>query len=317
MRGTTPDGTVGSIIGFLTLLAVLPVFSLSLPLSFMFGTPSVWGFGEKYGPSFSFTWSKFMTEFVMGVQLKLVGNRGLHKDGKCVYLCNHRAWADFFIDMYLTEGRGFILSRYLVVYVFPLFAVPAMAVGAVFAFKRNKPGAHEELNKQLDQHRETYSDYTGIVVYPEGTRNIKPRALPLKRGLIKYTWSRQLDVQIIIAADKEHVLSQKRGSASYGVTVPVGYSPVIEAKKYVNDFEGFFAEIMKSWDEQWDLVYDTRDRLGKKGSDKDVRPYHPKCQLVEYSQRHTFVLLSTTLGLCALILGVVMYFTQVTKRLLA
>jgi hypothetical protein len=31
----------------------------------------------------------------------------------------------------------------LVVYVFPLFAVPAMSVGAVFAFKRNKPGAHE------------------------------------------------------------------------------------------------------------------------------------------------------------------------------
>jgi len=62
------------------------------------------------------------------------------------------------------------------------------------------------------------------VVYPEGTRNIKPHSLPLKRGMLKYTHSRQLDVQIIIAADKEHVLSQKRASASWGVEVPLGYS---------------------------------------------------------------------------------------------
>ena len=159
MRGTTPDGFVGKIVGFLTLLAVLPLFSLSLPLSFVFGRPSVWGFRDKYRPSFSFTWSKFMTSTVMGCNLTLVGNRGLHKDGRCVYLCNHRAWADFFIDVYLTEGRAFILSRYLVVYVFPLFALPAMAVGAVFAFKRNKPGAHEALNAQLDTHRETHGDF--------------------------------------------------------------------------------------------------------------------------------------------------------------
>lgn len=90
------------------------------------------------------------------------------KEGKCVYLSNHRAWADFFIDMYITEGRAFILSRFLVVYVFPMFAVPAMINGAVFAFKRNKPGAHEELNKQLDAHLKNYTDFSGFVLYPEG-----------------------------------------------------------------------------------------------------------------------------------------------------
>ena len=296
MPGTTPDGAVGKVVGFLTLMAVLPVFSLSLPLSFVFGSPSVWGFGEKYRPSFSFTWSKFMTETVMGCALTLVGHRTLHKDGKCVYLCNHRAWADFFVDMYLTEGRAFILSRYLVVYVFPLFAVPAMAVGAVFAFKRNKPGAHDALNKQLDDHMTKFPDFSGLVVYPEGTRNIRPKALPLRRGLIKYTWSRQLDVQIIIAADKEHVLSQKRGSASYGVEIPVGYSEVISAKKYRGDFEGFFQEVVKTWDEQWDLVYDSRN--DQRGAPR--RPHHPKTQLVEYDTRALVVLLGSVGCACFL-----------------
>jgi 1-acyl-sn-glycerol-3-phosphate acyltransferase len=257
----------------------------------------VWGFGEKYRPSFSFTWSKFMTESVMGCTLTLVGNRTLHKDGRCVYLCNHRAWADFFVDMYLTEGRAFILSRYLVVYVFPLFAVPAMAVGAVFAFKRNKPGQHDELNKQLDDHMARFPDFSGLVVYPEGTRNIRPKALPLRRGLIKYTWSRQLDVQIIIAADKEHVLSQKRGSASFGVEIPVGYSEVISAKKFRGDFEGFFKEVVKTWDEQWDAVYDSRT--------KETRPHHPKAQLVEYDTRALVVLLGSVGCMCALVALVV------------
>ena len=55
-HGTTPDGILGKVIGLISLFAVLPVFSLSMPLSFMFGSPSCWGFGEKYRPSFSYVW---------------------------------------------------------------------------------------------------------------------------------------------------------------------------------------------------------------------------------------------------------------------
>ena len=61
-----------------------------------------------------------------------------------MYLANHRAWADFFLDLYLTEGRAFMLSRFMVVYAFPLFGIPAVILGAVFAFKRNKPGKADE-----------------------------------------------------------------------------------------------------------------------------------------------------------------------------
>ena len=55
-HGTTPDGILGKVIGLVSLFAVLPVFSLSMPLAFMFGSPSCWGFGEKYRPSFSYVW---------------------------------------------------------------------------------------------------------------------------------------------------------------------------------------------------------------------------------------------------------------------
>lgn len=284
-------GAFGAVSGFVTLLATLPIFSLSLPLSFVFGVPSVWQFGEAYRPSFSYVWSKFMTEAVMGVKLKLVGNRGLYKDGECVFLSNHRAWADFFVDMYLTEGRAFILSRYLVVYAFPLFAIPAMCDGALFAFKRGKPGAHEELNAQLDAHLKTFPDYAGFVVYPEGTRNVKPRSLSLKRGLLKYTWSRKKTVQVIIAADKEQVLSEQIGKASYGVEIPVGYSDVIHSSEYENDFEGFAREVQKTWDAEWEKVYSARrDR---------TRALHPKAQLVTYTRGKTILLLTSVGALAA------------------
>jgi len=276
MPGTTPDGVLGKFIGFFSLMAVIPVFALSLPLSFMFGSPSCWGFGEKYRPSMAYVWGKFMSETVMGVRLKLVGTRGLYKEGRCVYLCNHRAWADFFLDVYLTEGRAFILSRYLVVYVFPLFALPAISIGAMFAFKRQS-GGHEQLNKLLDDHAVAYSDFSGFVVYPEGTRNIKPGSLPLKRGLLKYAHTRALDLQVIIAQDKEHVLSQKRASASWGVEVPVGYSEVVSSKAFAGDFEGFMKEVQRVWDLEWERVY------GARGRGERLKEHHPKLHLIEYT----------------------------------
>ena len=172
------------------------------------------------------------------------------------------------------------------VYVFPLFAVPAMSYGAVFAFKRNKPGQHDALNRQLDEHFKTYTDFSGFVLYPEGTRNIKPHALPLRRGMLKYTWQRQLDVQVIMAADKEHVLSQKRASASWGVEVPVGYSEVISSKSFAGDFEGFLKEVQRVWDAEWE-----RGMAAKRG--ERTRPHHPKAQLVEHTGGEVALLLSS------------------------
>eukprot|EP00889_Picochlorum_renovo_P007033 jgi/Picre1/34063/NNA_001538.t1 len=48
-------------------------------------------------------WSKGMKSIYRFKVLK-VGKRDLHRD-KVVYLCNHRSWADFMVDQYVTEGR--------------------------------------------------------------------------------------------------------------------------------------------------------------------------------------------------------------------
>ena len=50
--------------------------------------------------------------------------------------CNHRSWADFMVDQYVTEGRSLFMSRLAVVLVFPLFMTAIRAIRAVILFKR-------------------------------------------------------------------------------------------------------------------------------------------------------------------------------------
>ena len=172
MPGTTPDA-VGKVVGFLTLMAVLPVFSLSLPLSFVFGSPSVWGFGEKYRRPSCLHLEQVHDRDRDGVRADAGGPPHAAQGFEVRVPVQPPRVGGFLRGHVPHRNRADILSRYLVVYVFPLFAVPAMAVGAVFAFKRNKPGAHDALNKQLDDHMMKFPDFSGLVVYPEGTRNIR------------------------------------------------------------------------------------------------------------------------------------------------
>ena len=57
-----------------------------------------------------------------------------------------------------------------------------------------------------------------------GHRSVHGRSLPLKRGLIKYAYTRRLPVQIVIGANKESILSEKHHTARFGQTAAVGYS---------------------------------------------------------------------------------------------
>ena len=97
-------------------------------------------------------------------------------------------------------------------------------------------------------------------------------------------------MQIIIGGHKEHVLSEQRGSASWGVEIPVGYSEVVSSKSFAGDFEGFYAEVKRAWELEWDRVYGEKDR--------PTRPYHPKVQLVEYTNGMSVLLVASS-ALCS------------------
>ena len=64
----------------------------------------------------TFEWARLLVDF-FGLRIKQLGTHGLYKGGRCIYLCNQRSWADFFIDVDLTQGLAAPMSRALVFYV--------------------------------------------------------------------------------------------------------------------------------------------------------------------------------------------------------
>lgn len=49
---------------------------------------------------------------------------------------NHRSWADFFLDIYLTQGRAALMSRWMVFMAFPVFCSAVMILRGILFFKR-------------------------------------------------------------------------------------------------------------------------------------------------------------------------------------
>ena len=277
---TDTRSLVEKIVNLIALLIAFPVLAFSYPLSLLTrGTfHGVWNFSKEIRPSITQIWADFMTSNVMNVRFKIVSQKQLYRDGKCVYLCNHRAWADFFIDMSLCEGRSFTLSRMLVMYVFPIFMLPAVFAGAVFPFRRDKGGGYEELNNSIDKHWSRCEQYfPGFLCYPEGTRNIKPHSLPLKRGMLRYAHSRKLPVQIIICAGKEKVLSQKRFAAERSHVLPVAYSSVIHSDSYPV-FEDFAEAIRHSWADEWASAYNHESKMEK------LKDFEPSERTIRYER---------------------------------
>jgi 1-acyl-sn-glycerol-3-phosphate acyltransferase len=166
---------------------------------------------------------------------------------------NHRSWADFMIDQYVTEGRSMFVGRWAVLAAFPLAMIPLRAIRCVILFKRGSIKDIEGFNNWIDT-QFAASPQTGLAVYPEGHRSTHGESLPLKRGMLKYAYTRKLPVQIVIGGNKEAILSEKHRTARFHQTVAVGFSEVLKPEDYSN-FEIFMQKVQSTWDKEWNEVF--------------------------------------------------------------
>ncbi|KAF5838861.1 hypothetical protein DUNSADRAFT_2030 [Dunaliella salina] len=232
---------------------LLAIFLLywSLPICVLVGTLKLLDF--TFPRTDMYNWCQFMTK-LFRIKIKKYGPNGLRKDtGRHIlYLCNHRSWTDFFLDAYLTEGNGSLMSRWLVFAVFPVFMVAVIVLRGVILFKRGTVLDKEKFNEWLDS-KVSSSPIPGMLVYPEGHRSLAHKSLPLKRGMLYYAHSRKFPVQIIISRNKEEVLSEKTMKAHFGATIVTGFSELIESEG--KDIKEFLSEVQTAWDKMWDSVY--------------------------------------------------------------
>eukprot|EP00199_Chlamydomonas_sp_CCMP681_P002788 CAMPEP_0119108824 /NCGR_PEP_ID=MMETSP1180-20130426/15677_1 /TAXON_ID=3052 ORGANISM="Chlamydomonas cf sp, Strain CCMP681" /NCGR_SAMPLE_ID=MMETSP1180 /ASSEMBLY_ACC=CAM_ASM_000741 /LENGTH=309 /DNA_ID=CAMNT_0007094481 /DNA_START=65 /DNA_END=994 /DNA_ORIENTATION=- len=198
-----------------------------------------------------YTWARGLKRFF---RLRIVkyGKNSLYKAGPVLFLCNHRSWADFFVDTYLTEGTASLMSRWLVFWVFPFFISAVIVLKGIVLFKRGVVADKEKFNAGVDEKLKA-SPVSGLLVYPEGTRNVKPGSLPLKRGMLYYAHSRAMPVQLIITKNKEGVLGEKTQCATWGLTLVTGFSKVLPTAG--TEFEEFWQSVQLEWDRLWQEVH--------------------------------------------------------------
>jgi len=169
-----------------------------------------------------------------------------------IYLANHRSWADFFLDAYLTAGRAQMLSRMAVLYAFPWFMLPITTARGCVVFKRGAIADKDRFNAWLDS-KIAASPAPGLVVYPEGHRSSAAHSLPLKRGMLHYAYGRKVPVQVVMSAGKERVLSERRRRAAWGGIVATAYAAPVDPKDF-DTSDGFMAAVQKSWDAAWEVA---------------------------------------------------------------
>lgn len=176
----------------------------------------------------------------------------LLKDEACLYLANHRSWADFFLDVVATDGRAQMLSRAAVAVAFPAFMLAVCVIRSVILFRRDNVKDFDAFNAMIES-RVRDSPVDGLIVYPEGHRSTKTKPLPLKKGMLQFAWSRSMPVQVVASSGKEGVISEKATCARWGRRVVVAYSIPIRPADHA-DFEGFFTKVVEEWVSTWNRV---------------------------------------------------------------
>jgi 1-acyl-sn-glycerol-3-phosphate acyltransferase len=267
-------------------MLLLPAFVLafffmywSLPIACCLYRVRFLSFRDKRDDTYR--WSQTIVQF-FGAKFKKVGNGELFRSQEPVtYLHNHRSWADFFLDLYVTEGRAAYLSRWAVFPVFPVFLTSALLLKSVRFFNRNKVKDKDAFNKWLDNDI-GMSAVKGLIVYPEGHRGLLPESLPLKRGMLKYAYSRSMPCQVVMTSGKELLLSEKRMSVGFNAELALGFSEVVRSTDYP-DFEAFWTKIQEVWYETWQTVHNAKTADLDEyvpGQGQDCVTEYPKAVLV-------------------------------------
>jgi 1-acyl-sn-glycerol-3-phosphate acyltransferase len=206
---------------------------------------------------------------VRSVELTNLSNAPFKKNSpsdvrRVIYLCNHRSWADFFVDQAICGGASY-LARLMVWVGTPVSSLYAWMSHSTWFFKRQRGIDRNAFAKFMEDEwtkRPTY----GMVAYPEGTRNQAGEPLPLKTGVLQYAFEYKHPVQCVVTAGKEQVCNEKRLTMKRNRAVVTSCSELIDPTKF-ETMEAFVTKVRESFADTWKSAYTTKE--------EDAVPYNP------------------------------------------
>mmetsp|Transcript_16945 Transcript_16945/g.16614 ORF Transcript_16945/g.16614 Transcript_16945/m.16614 type:complete len:293 (+) Transcript_16945:59-937(+) len=156
-------------------------------------------------------WPELCAEFLNVKKKELKGSKKIYKGNKkCLYLLNHTTMADLFLTGIMLEARINYLARYGVIFFCPLPMMATFFMNSIWFFKRGGRGEDlEPFFQFLDKNFNFFMTARAhLCCFPEGHRSVKPYMLPLKTGMIRYAYEREILVQPIVSFGMENAMSE-------------------------------------------------------------------------------------------------------------
>ncbi|KAH9256327.1 hypothetical protein BASA81_005548 [Batrachochytrium salamandrivorans] len=191
---------------------------------------------------------------VLGIRfLKSKHSQDLYQgDKKVVFLCNHRSWADFFVDQ-VTCGGASYLARYMVWLGTPVSSLYGWMTHSTWFFNRKRGLDRAQFSQFMESNWATRSGF-GMIAYPEGTRNQNPEPLPLKTGVLHFAYEYKHPVQVVITTNKETAYNEKKFHYIHGTAVVTCFSKVLDPHEFATQKE-FVDKCRDTFIETWALAH--------------------------------------------------------------
>ena len=171
-------------------------------------------------------------------------------DEGCIVLCNHVNWADFVLDIVFLPRGVFVSRNALYIVFWPASFLRDWMFSDMIFFKRSKHVDSKAKQDLYDRVAGKCKDGRHVIVYAEGTRNNTGQKKPLKVGLIKLAYERDIPLYVSMVANKEAIVDEKRLSVTFGAEVRNAMSDLVRPGDHA-DFPSFLSAAQGAWDEVW------------------------------------------------------------------
>jgi 1-acyl-sn-glycerol-3-phosphate acyltransferase len=161
-----------TILVFLTLLIMTPVFGLMVIVAALFGVKDREGSIYDNAPRW---WARCLV-WVAGISVRLHNEEQMRSGEPRIYVSNHISWFDVLTLAAVLPRYKFVGKAEL--FRIPLFGRAARAAGMIPIERENRKSAFESYRVAADRIRAGAS----VVVFPEGTRGRSYALRPFKKG---------------------------------------------------------------------------------------------------------------------------------------
>lgn len=161
-----------TVLVFLTLLIMTPVFGLMVIVAALFGVKDREGSIYDNAPRW---WARCLV-WAAGIRVRLHNEERMRSGEPRIYVSNHISWFDVLTLAAVLPRYKFVGKAEL--FRIPLFGRAARAAGMIPIERENRKSAFESYRVAADRIRAGAS----VVVFPEGTRGRSYALRPFKKG---------------------------------------------------------------------------------------------------------------------------------------